>query len=144
MYIDVAAYLPSSDCVTIYFLKDLATGKKKCKSSSLPELFYSHQSERHLGVQRASIWRAGYRANSWEGSRSSSNCQLSPWWAGYSSTASVIHRERNLHSDGWAVQELGPRSYQGAQQQDCGELEAYHWAWPGRCYCLQRLSQHLK
>ena len=35
MYIDVGAYLPSSDCVTIYFLKDLAMGKKKCKSSTL-------------------------------------------------------------------------------------------------------------
>ena len=30
--IDVEAYLPSKDCVTIYFLKDLVNGKKKCKS----------------------------------------------------------------------------------------------------------------
>ena len=29
--IDVEAYLPSKDCVTIYFLKDLVNGKKKCK-----------------------------------------------------------------------------------------------------------------
>ena len=28
--IDVEAYLPSKDCVTIYFLKDLVNGKKKC------------------------------------------------------------------------------------------------------------------
>ena len=35
MYIDVGAYLPTSDCVTIYFLKDLAMGKKKCKSLNL-------------------------------------------------------------------------------------------------------------
>ena len=29
--IDVEAYVPSKDCVTIYFLKDLVNGKKKCK-----------------------------------------------------------------------------------------------------------------
>ena len=29
--IDVEAYLPQSECVNIYFLKDLVTGKKKCK-----------------------------------------------------------------------------------------------------------------
>ena len=29
--IDVEAYLPSKDCVTIYFLKDLVNGKRKCK-----------------------------------------------------------------------------------------------------------------
>ena len=28
---DVDAYLPAQDCVTIYFLKDLLTGKRKCK-----------------------------------------------------------------------------------------------------------------
>ena len=32
LYIDVAAYLPPPECVTIYFLKDLSEGKKKCKS----------------------------------------------------------------------------------------------------------------
>ena len=30
--IDVAAYLPAPECVTIYFCKDLVSGKKKCKS----------------------------------------------------------------------------------------------------------------
>ena len=30
--IDVAAYLPPHECVTIYFLKELVEGKKKCKS----------------------------------------------------------------------------------------------------------------
>jgi hypothetical protein len=29
--IDVEAYLPSKECVTIYFLKDLVNGNKKCK-----------------------------------------------------------------------------------------------------------------
>lgn len=28
---DVDAYLPHADCVTIYFLKDIMTGKRKCK-----------------------------------------------------------------------------------------------------------------
>ena len=55
MYLDVGTYLPSSDCVTIYFLKDLATGKKKCKFSSLTQLVFSHQSERHPGAQCASV-----------------------------------------------------------------------------------------
>ena len=55
MYLDVGAYLPSSECVTMYFLKDLATGKKKCKSYSLPKLFSSHQSERHPSAQCASV-----------------------------------------------------------------------------------------
>lgn len=30
---DVDAYLPPQECVTIYFLKDLMTGKRKCKYS---------------------------------------------------------------------------------------------------------------
>ena len=34
MAIDVAAYLPPPECVTIYFLKDLSEGKKKCKFQS--------------------------------------------------------------------------------------------------------------
>ena len=55
MYLDVGAYLPASDCVTIYFLKDLAMGKKKCKFSSLPELFCRHQSERNPGTQCSSV-----------------------------------------------------------------------------------------
>ena len=29
--VDVGAYLPSYDSVTIYFLKDLISGTKKCK-----------------------------------------------------------------------------------------------------------------
>ncbi len=29
--IDVAAYLPPPECATIYFLKDLVNGKKRCK-----------------------------------------------------------------------------------------------------------------
>ena len=29
--IDCKAYLPSYDTLTIYFMKDLITGKKKCK-----------------------------------------------------------------------------------------------------------------
>ena len=29
--VDVDAYLPPTECVTIYFLKDLVSGKKKCK-----------------------------------------------------------------------------------------------------------------
>ena len=29
--IDVGAVLPSKDCVTTYFLKDLVMGRKKCK-----------------------------------------------------------------------------------------------------------------
>lgn len=28
---DVDAYLPPRECTTIYFLKDLITGKRKCK-----------------------------------------------------------------------------------------------------------------
>ena len=31
MTLDVGAYLPSYDSVTIYFLKDLISGTKKCK-----------------------------------------------------------------------------------------------------------------
>ena len=30
--VDVRAYLPAYDMVTIYFLKDLISGAKKCKS----------------------------------------------------------------------------------------------------------------
>ena len=30
--VDVRAYLPAYDTVTIYFLKDLISGAKKCKS----------------------------------------------------------------------------------------------------------------
>jgi hypothetical protein len=30
---DVAAYLPPKECVTIYYLKDLVSGNKKCKCS---------------------------------------------------------------------------------------------------------------
>ena len=30
--IDAQAYLPAPECVTIYFLKDLIRGAKKCKS----------------------------------------------------------------------------------------------------------------
>ena len=33
--IDVAAYLPPHECVTIYFLKELVEGKKKRKSHVL-------------------------------------------------------------------------------------------------------------
>ena len=29
--VDAKAYLPPYDCVTIYFLRDLISGKKKCK-----------------------------------------------------------------------------------------------------------------
>ena len=29
--VDVGAYLPPTECVTIYFLKDLVSGKRKCK-----------------------------------------------------------------------------------------------------------------
>lgn len=29
--LDVDAYLPPKECVTIYFLRDLMTGKRKCK-----------------------------------------------------------------------------------------------------------------
>ena len=29
--VDVGAYLPPRECATIYFLKDLVSGKKKCK-----------------------------------------------------------------------------------------------------------------
>ena len=29
--VEVDAYLPPKDCVTIYFLKDLMTAKRKCK-----------------------------------------------------------------------------------------------------------------
>ena len=31
MTVDVKAYLPAMQTVTIYFLKDLITGKKRCK-----------------------------------------------------------------------------------------------------------------
>jgi hypothetical protein len=34
MSIDVGAYLPPPECVTIYFLKDLSEGKKKCTFAS--------------------------------------------------------------------------------------------------------------
>ena len=30
--VDADAYLPPTECVTIYFLKELVSGKKKCKS----------------------------------------------------------------------------------------------------------------
>ena len=144
MYLDVGAYLPSSDCVTIYFLKDLATGKKKCKSYSLPKLFSSHQSERHPSAQCASVWGSEYRTHSREGTRASSSCQLSTWWAWHRTTTSLIHCERDLHSDGRKVQVLGPWSHRGAQQQDCRESQAHHRAWPGCCFRIQRLCQHLK
>ena len=32
--VDVGAYLPAKSCVTIYFLRDLIQGKRKCKSPS--------------------------------------------------------------------------------------------------------------
>jgi len=44
--VDVGVYLPHFDLVTIYFLKDLAHGKKKCKrtrSSLIDEQCHSHQ-----------------------------------------------------------------------------------------------------
>ena len=31
--VDVKAYLCSCDCLTVYFLKDLVTGKRKCKDA---------------------------------------------------------------------------------------------------------------
>ena len=34
--IDCKAYLPAYDTVTIYFLKDLIAGRKKCKCRSIP------------------------------------------------------------------------------------------------------------
>jgi hypothetical protein len=34
--IDVAAYLPPPECVNIYFMKDLVSGKKKCKCHLFP------------------------------------------------------------------------------------------------------------
>ena len=34
MTVDVGAYLPPKECVTIYWLKELARGHKKCKLSS--------------------------------------------------------------------------------------------------------------
>ena len=144
MYLDVGAYLPSSDCVTIYFLKDLATGKKKCKSYSLPKLFSSHQSERRPSAQCASVWGSEYRTHSREGTRASWSRQLSAWWAWHRTTASLIHRERDLHSDGWKVQVLGPWSHCGAQQSNCRESQAHYRAWPSCCCRLQRLSKHLK
>ena len=55
LYLDVGAYLPASDCVTIYFLKDLITGKKKCKSSSASDLFCRHSLEGHPSAQRATV-----------------------------------------------------------------------------------------
>ena len=32
--IDVNGYMPPHECVTIYYLKDIVTGVKKCKSLS--------------------------------------------------------------------------------------------------------------
>ena len=29
--VDAKAYLPTYDCITIFFLKDIISGKKKCK-----------------------------------------------------------------------------------------------------------------
>ena len=34
MTIDALAYLPPPECVTVYFLKDLVNGRKKCKLST--------------------------------------------------------------------------------------------------------------
>ena len=39
--IDVGAYLPPHECVTIYFLKDLANSKKKCESTPFFLVFAS-------------------------------------------------------------------------------------------------------
>ena len=36
--IDVGAYLAPPECVTIYFLKDLVSGKKKCKYIGIASL----------------------------------------------------------------------------------------------------------
>ncbi len=35
--VEVKAYLCGYDSLTIYFLKDLVSGKKKCKSRSIPQ-----------------------------------------------------------------------------------------------------------
>ncbi len=33
--VDAKAYLPIYDCITIFFLKDIISGKKKCESTYL-------------------------------------------------------------------------------------------------------------
>ena len=38
--IDAKAYLCSFDCLTIYFLKDLVDGKKKCKSFQYSLMYF--------------------------------------------------------------------------------------------------------
>ena len=39
--VDVKAYLCGCDCLTIYFLKDLLRGKRKCKSANVDHPFYA-------------------------------------------------------------------------------------------------------
>ena len=34
--VEVGAYLPPKSCVTMYYLRDLINGKRKCKLSNIP------------------------------------------------------------------------------------------------------------
>ena len=46
LVIDVLAYLPPPECVTIYFLKDLVRGVKKCK-------YFTHLMDDFVSVIKA-------------------------------------------------------------------------------------------
>lgn len=56
--IDVSAYLPAKEAVTIYHLKDLITGKKKCKYYFRLISVYSYQIVRCPSTVRSSLQRA--------------------------------------------------------------------------------------
>ena len=56
--IDASAYLPPRDSVTIYHLKDLITGKKKCKYYLRLISVYSYQIVRCPSTVCSSLQRA--------------------------------------------------------------------------------------
>ena len=56
--IDVGAYLPAKEGVTIYHLKDLITGKKKCKYYLRLISVYSYQIVRYPSTVCSSLQRA--------------------------------------------------------------------------------------
>ena len=64
--VQVHAFLPPYHTLTIYFLKDLVSGKKKCKCNSLPSLM-QHFVHRHSQYQAQASWYSYvWWVDSWE------------------------------------------------------------------------------
>ena len=54
--VDCGFYVPEYDCVTIYFLKDIMTGVKKCKSNlPIADPIYRYSVIKNKDVQHVSV-----------------------------------------------------------------------------------------